>query len=108
MVTETKAEMDAELEMDFMRELEIAKQHGLAMVKKVLIHWREKDQCGYRLINFSKETVEQLIKGEFKTFDELLNANLDQNRVVPILIRENFNSKKDDYDYYIETIFLDK
>lgn len=111
MLTETKAEMDAELEMSVRRELEIAKQHGLEAVKKMLGSYREKDRKGFVFRYASTETINQLIFGKFRTYDEMMDFEdslpFNDHRYT-LLLRKYIKKSIKIEVYYLETIFYNE
>ncbi|WP_064966703.1 hypothetical protein [Tenacibaculum ovolyticum] len=87
------------------QELEEAKLKGVEAVEKFQkINKKE----GYHLIDITVETLNKLLNEEFKTIKELGDFN-DSSiglKEIKLLYKEVTNPNRDQYIYFIETIFL--
>ncbi|CAA0155159.1 hypothetical protein TMP227_110005 [Tenacibaculum maritimum] len=87
------------------QELEEAKLKGIEAVE---MFQKINKKEGYHLIEITPETLNKLINGEFKTIKELgdfndFSAGLKE---IKLLYKEVLNPNRDEYIYFIETIFL--
>jgi hypothetical protein len=59
-------------------------------------------------MTISDQTADKLLKGEFKTFEELENTNIDpyNNSSIEVLYRRS--NKRGKMIYIIETIFINE
>jgi outer membrane cobalamin receptor len=100
------------LEETAQQELDEAKLQGLEATRKAINTWNHNKEFKWALLPVSAETANKLLQGKFKTFDELKSsADEDSTRFdnkIEILFREIYNENKKDYDYIIETIFIDE
>ncbi len=111
LVQEQKAEMDAWLEESVQLEVDEAKLKGLEATRKAINSWNHNDEFKWELMAISKETANKLIQGEFKTFEEFRDYNIDNRREderIYILYRKIENINRDKFVYIIETIFIDE
>ncbi|WP_062060449.1 type VI secretion system tube protein TssD [Aquimarina longa] len=109
-----KAEWDEALDMAIEEELEIAKTKGLNAVRQFVNAYSHTKAHKWELMALSKETANKMLKGEFRTFEELENfeSNLesyDNSRTrVEILYRISKKTNRNINNYIIETIFIDE
>lgn len=87
--------------------LELAKTKRLSAIRKFL-HTYDTD---YKLVFMSSKTLSELLIGKFKIFDELdyfNRKNRNASNSIYLLFKERFNENKKDYDYIIQTIFINE
>ncbi|MCF6351120.1 MAG: hypothetical protein L3J23_08865 [Flavobacteriaceae bacterium] len=103
-------DMNVYLEDALQRDLAHAKTKGLKEIEKFVRVYGDSD--GFRLAEISKETVNKLLQGEFKTMEELreYEENLDFSDFskINVLYRIVENKNRDEDIYIIETIFIDE
>ncbi|WP_062060461.1 hypothetical protein [Aquimarina longa] len=94
-------------------ELEIAKTKGLNAVRQFVNAYSHTKARKWELMALSKETANKILKGEFRTFEEL--EKFERNNVedtgfseIEVLYRKIPNKNKDGYKYTIETIFVNE
>ena len=111
LVQDMKAKDDAWLEETVQLEIDEAKIQGLEATRKAINFWNHDERFKWELLPISNETANKLIKGEFKTFEELDQFNRNNRTEIEktqVLFREVYNENKEDYVYIIETIFIDE
>ncbi len=80
----------------------------MAATRKAINSWHD-DLNTWDLLPVSSITATKLLRGEFKTFDELQNAPFNPNSsTIEILYRKIKNTNREQFIYIIETIFINE
>lgn len=109
LVQQQKAEDDMWLEETVQEEIDLAKLQGLETTRKAINSWNHNPEFKWDLLPISAETANKLLQGEFKTFEELEDADFnptDSN--IEVLYRKIENTNREEFVYVIETIFINE
>ncbi|WP_417784752.1 hypothetical protein [Tenacibaculum sp.] len=94
------------------QEIDEAKVQGLEATRRAISQWNHNKEYQWELLLISKETTNKLLSGEFKTFEEFQDFNVenrpDEYAKTEILYRKKKNKVREGYDYIIETIFINE
>ncbi|OEK08608.1 hypothetical protein A8C32_03930 [Flavivirga aquatica] len=102
--------MDMWLEEDVQEEIDLAKLEGLEAVRMVINSWHH-DLFTWDLLPISIETANKLLQGDFDTFDEFYEFNIEKDlsgNLPFVLYREITNTNRNEVVYIIETIFINE
>jgi len=111
LVQEQIAETDMWLEDIVQLEVDEAKLKGLEATRKAINSWNHNKEFKWDLLPISKETANKLLAGEFNTFEELYEFNIEKDlsgNPPQLLYREILNNNRNEYIYVIETIFINE
>jgi hypothetical protein len=94
------------------QELLEAKLNGLDAVRKFVNTYDHNEEFKWGLMPVSDQTADKLLKGEFETFEELINSEENQiefnNQNAELLYRVLENKNRNIPFYVIETIFINE
>ncbi|PID68989.1 MAG: hypothetical protein CR968_00195 [Flavobacteriia bacterium] len=111
LVQEQKAKMDMFVDEVAQMDINIAKLQGLEATRKAVESWNHNEDYQWDLLAISQETANKLLAGEFKTFEELYEFNIEnepETIKIEILYRKVRNNNREEDVYVIETIFINE
>ncbi|MBN1464098.1 MAG: hypothetical protein JW922_10590 [Paludibacteraceae bacterium] len=112
LVDNQKAELDMWLEEVVQQEIDNAKLQGIEATRIAIRKWNHNKEYKWDILDVSAVTANKLLRGEFKTFEELESYGSVTGELISkisILYRRVENkSRKGRSNYIIETIFINE
>jgi len=93
LVQEQKAEIDMWLEETVQLEVDQAKLQGLEATRKAINTWNHNEEFKWDLLPISSLTANKLLAGEFTTFEEFEDFNLENRTEYEYIYTLQENSK---------------